>query len=117
MGVAYGSDTNRASEIALNILTAHPQVLSDPLPSVTFESFGDSTLNLILRAYLPNLESRLQSIHELHTAIHEEFNKAGIEIAFPQRDVHIYSGNKSLTETILNLDSQEAETSEKTEKS
>ncbi|WP_299469765.1 mechanosensitive ion channel domain-containing protein, partial [uncultured Gimesia sp.] len=103
VGVAYGTDTNRASALALKILTDHPQVLSDPPASITFESFGDSTLNLTLRAYLPNLESRLQVIHDLHTSIHEQFNKAEIEIAFPQRDVHLYTGNKSLTETILNL--------------
>jgi len=107
VGVAYGTDTNQASNLALKILTDHPQVLVDPPPSITFESFGDSTLNLSLRAYLPNLEGRLLVIHELHTLIHEQFNKAGIEIAFPQRDVHLYTGNKTLTETILNVDPAE----------
>ncbi len=108
VGVAYGTDTTRASAIALKILTENTLVLADPPPSITFESFGDSTLNLTLRAYLPSLETRLQVIHELHTSIHEQFNKANIEIAFPQRDVHIYSGNKALAETILNLDPADA---------
>ncbi|MAX38171.1 mechanosensitive ion channel domain-containing protein [Gimesia sp.] len=95
VGVAYGSDTNYASDIALKILTDHPLVLEDPPPSITFESFGDSTLNLILRAYLPDLDKRLVVIHEIHTAIHEQYAKAGIEIAFPQRDIHLYYENKS----------------------
>ncbi|MCA9017535.1 MAG: mechanosensitive ion channel, partial [Planctomycetaceae bacterium] len=67
VGVAYGTDTNKATDLAMKILTSHPLVLADPVPSITFESFGDSTLDLILRAYLPDLENRLQVIHELHT--------------------------------------------------
>ncbi len=109
IGVAYGTDTNKASDLALKIVTDHPFILTDPPASITFESFGDSTLNLLVRAYLPNLENRLSVIHELHTEIHDQFNKAGIEIAFPQRDVHVYSGNKSLTDTVLNMNISEPE--------
>ncbi|QDT28051.1 putative MscS family protein.1 precursor [Gimesia panareensis] len=94
VGVAYGTDTNEATDLAMKILKEHPMILEDPAPSITFESFGDSTLNLILRAYLPDLENRLLSIHQIHTSIHEQFNAAGIEIAFPQRDVHLYYGDK-----------------------
>ena len=64
---------------------------------ITFESFGDSSLSFVLRAYLPNMENRLKVIHELHTRIDDEFRKAGIEIAFPQRDLHI----RSLPETLV----------------
>lgn len=108
VGVAYGTDTNKVSDLALKILNDHPLILSNPQPSITFESFGESVLNLNLRAYLPNLENRLTVIHELHTSIHEQFNKAGIEIAFPQQDVHLYTGNASLSETILNMNSTES---------
>ena len=94
VGVAYGTDTNQATDLAMKILMDHPQVLEDPAPSITFESFGDSTLNLILRAYLPDLDNRLLAIHQIHTAIHEQFNAADIEIAFPQRDVHLFYGDK-----------------------
>jgi potassium efflux system protein len=45
----------------------------------------------VVRCYLPRIENRLQTIHELHTAIDQAFREAGIEIAFPQRDVHIRS--------------------------
>ena len=58
-------------------------------PSATFEGFGDNSLNLVLRAFLPSLENRLQVIHEQHTAIDQSFRKANLEIAFPQRDLHI----------------------------
>ena len=61
------------------------------LKSQTFEGFGDNSLNFVLRAFLPSLENRLQVIHELHTAIDQAFRQENIEIAFPQRDLHIRS--------------------------
>ncbi|QDV51392.1 mechanosensitive ion channel domain-containing protein [Gimesia fumaroli] len=117
VGVAYGTDTNQATDLAMKIITNHKRVLSDPIPSITFESFGDSTLDLTIRAYLPDLENRLLVIHELHTTIHEEFNKAGIEIAFPQRDVHLFYGDKTLEQTTLNLNPGSADTLDKPEQS
>lgn len=115
VGVAYGTDTNKATDLTMKILVNHPLVLSDPAPSITFEAFGDSTLNLTLRAYLPNLENRLQVIHQLHTSIHEEFNKEAIEIAFPQRDVHLFYGDQSLQQTPLNLNPEPGNSQNKPE--
>lgn len=91
VGVAYGSDTDQACKLLRQVVEEHPETLDDPAAMITFESFGDSTLNLTVRCYLPNLEKRLLTIHELHTAINQRFNEAGIEIAFPQRDLHIRS--------------------------
>ena len=92
VGIAYGSDTERAHEILLKVISGHPEVMDDPSPLVTFEEFGDSSLNFVVRCYLPKLDNRLMTIHELHMAIDQEFRKAEIEIAFPQRDVHIRTG-------------------------
>lgn len=92
VGVAYGSDTEKARQLIEQVLRGHPEILDDPAPLVTFEGFGDSTLDLVVRCYLAKLDNRLQTIHELHTAIDQAFRKAEIEIAFPQRDIHIRSG-------------------------
>ncbi|MBA2117156.1 mechanosensitive ion channel domain-containing protein [Bremerella alba] len=89
VGVAYGTDTEAARKILLEIAEENQYLLKDPGPNATFEGFGDSTLNLVLRAYLPNLENRLMVITDLHTAIDRAFRDAKIEIAFPQRDLHI----------------------------
>lgn len=89
VGVAYGSDTERAREILENVAKDHPMTLDDPAPVATFEGFGDSTLNMVLRTYLPTLDNRLEVIHQLHTTIDRAFRAEGIEIAFPQRDLHI----------------------------
>ena len=91
VGVAYGSDTVKARELLGKIARENGNVLEDPAPLITFEAFGDSTLNLVLRAYIPSMDNRLKTITELHEAIDREFKAAGIEIAFPQRDLHIRS--------------------------
>ncbi len=95
VGLAYGSDTERARELLLQAANDHPAVLKDPPSMATFEGFGDNSLNLVLRTFLPSLENRLQVVHEIHTAIDQSFRKAGIEIAFPQRDLHIRSMAKN----------------------
>ncbi len=89
VGLAYGSDTEKARELLLQAANDHPSVLKDPASIASFEGFGDNSLNLVLRTFLPSLENRLQVISELHTAIDLAFRQAGLEIAFPQRDLHI----------------------------
>ena len=96
MGVAYGSDTAKALELLKECCAEHPLVMTDPAPLATFEGFGDSTLNLILRCYLPNLENRLPVTSELHAAIDAKFRAHDIEIAFPQRDLHVRSVPRGL---------------------
>lgn len=100
VGVAYGTDTEKACELLRKICREHDAIKNDPAPIVTFEGFGDSTLNLVLRCYLADLDNRLLTIHELHTEINKQYFQAGIEIAFPQRDLHLRSLPKGLLETL-----------------
>jgi potassium efflux system protein len=93
VGVAYGSDTETAQQILLDVANEHPQILEDPAPMTSFEKFGDSSLELVLRAYLPDLDHRIRTITELHSEINRRFAEAGIEIAFPQHDVHLRNGD------------------------
>jgi potassium-dependent mechanosensitive channel len=87
VGVAYDTDSRTACGIIREICQANPDVLADPAPLITFEEFGDSALTLTMRLYLGSLDRRLDVINDIHTAIHERFRAAGIEIAFPQIDV------------------------------
>ena len=91
VGVAYDSDAEKAQQILLNVANDHPRILDDPAPIASFDQFGDSSLNLVLRAYLPDLNHRISTITELHTENKKRFEAAGIEIPFPQRDVHLRS--------------------------
>lgn len=91
VGVSYSEDTEKVTELLRKIATEHPGILRTPAPTVLFAGFGDSTLNFELRTFLPNLENIVATRHQLHTRIIKEFRAAGIEIAFPQRDLHIRS--------------------------
>ncbi len=89
VGVAYGSDVDRAMQIIESAALDNERVLADPQPFVTFESFGDSSLLIKLRCFVGSVDHRLSVISELHSAINRRLNEAGIEIAFPQMDVHL----------------------------
>ncbi|KAA1262281.1 Miniconductance mechanosensitive channel MscM precursor [Rubripirellula obstinata] len=88
VGVAYGTDPNQVRQILSDVVTSHPDVLQDPPPLINFETFGDSSLNFVVRFFLPKLDNRIEVTHQVNTAIAEAFAKADISIPFPQRDVH-----------------------------
>ncbi len=88
VGVAYGSDVQRAMALLDEAAREHEKVLDDPPPSVVFDCFGDNSLNLTLRCFVGAQDDRLPVLTELHEAINQKFNEAGIVISFPQRDVH-----------------------------
>jgi potassium efflux system protein len=89
VGVAYGSDTQATEKLLLKIARENLMVMSQPEPSAFFLGFGDNSLNFELRVFVQGLENRLPVIHHLHLAIEREFRNAGINIAFPQRDIHL----------------------------
>ena len=89
VGVAYGSDIQQAKSVMLEVAGSTECIMVDPKPSVTFESFGDNALILVLRCFVESLDNRLGIISNLHEEINRKFNDAGINIAFPQRDLHL----------------------------
>ncbi|MHC4127084.1 MAG: mechanosensitive ion channel domain-containing protein [Planctomycetota bacterium] len=89
VGVAYGSDTEKATQLLLEAAHDCPHVLGDPPPRALFLGFGESALELDLRVFIPSIDHFLATKHELHEAIDKAFRDAGIEIAFPQRDIHV----------------------------
>ncbi|GAL30693.1 potassium efflux system KefA protein [Vibrio variabilis] len=89
IGVAYGSDIEKVESILYEIATSHPLVLEEPSPSVFFLAFGASSLDFELRVYITAIDHRLSTIHIINKDIDRRFNENGIEIAFPQMDLHI----------------------------
>lgn len=87
VGIAYGSDVRQAMALVEAVARSHPNVLAEPEPVVSFDSFGDNALLLTLRCYVA--EERLRVATELRLAINEQLAAAGIDIAFPQRDLHV----------------------------
>ncbi len=89
VGVAYGSNVDKALALMQEAAEEHEHVLDDPQPLTSFEGFGDNSLTLLLRAYLGSIDVRVPTTTELHRAINQKFAEAGIVISFPQRDVHL----------------------------
>ncbi len=96
VGIAYGSDTAQAERILYQIAQEQEYVLDDPAPQVFFLSFGEHSLEFELRVYIPAIEHLLGVKHALCFNIDQAFRKAGIEIALPQRDLHIRSIDQAL---------------------
>jgi small-conductance mechanosensitive channel len=91
VGVAYGSDVARVMGILMSCANEHEQVLKEPAPQVLFLEFGDSALNFELRVWISDFNNRRMVQSELNQAIDIRFRRAGIEIPFPQTDLHLRS--------------------------
>jgi potassium efflux system protein len=100
VGIAYGSDTALAQRVLLDAVRANPRVMTDPPPLVLFTRFGDSALEFELRTYVRSLQDLVPVRHELHMAIDQALREAGIEIPFPQRDLHLRSVSAQAAQAI-----------------
>ena len=89
IGVAYGSDVIAVRDLLLKIAQEENDVMETPEPKVFFMNHGDSSLDFEVRVFISNPRKRFRVRHELNLAINIAFNEAGIEIPFPQRDIHI----------------------------
>ena len=89
VGVAYGSDLKKVRDIMLKAANEHPLTSESIPPDVVLLSFRDSSLNVRLAARTDDYRNAWAMQCELRETIYEEFNKAGIEIPFPQRVVHM----------------------------
>ena len=91
VGISYSSDVNLAHRVMEETLRNLPLVLDEPEPKVYFMGFGDSSLDFSLRVYSRELEDRLPLTHAVHKEILAALRRHGIEIPFPQRDLHVRS--------------------------
>lgn len=96
VGIAYGSDCEKASEIMIQAATENNRVLKNPAPKTWFREFGDSSLNFMLLCWIPNAVEKFDVISELNHAIDKGFRENGIEIPFPQRDLHLRSAEATV---------------------
>ncbi len=91
VGVSYNSDPEQVREILLKCAHEHPLVVAYPEPFVVWNDFGASSLDFELRAFLNDISKGLQVRTDLRFTIFKALAEAGIEIPFPQTDVHIKS--------------------------
>ncbi len=89
VGVAYGSDLDAVTKALQDVAAAHPEVLKDPAPEIRFLEFGDSSLNFTLLLWIDDPRHQFVVRSQINYAIDEAFRKKGIQIPFPQRDLHL----------------------------
>lgn len=92
VGVAYGSDTELVKNVLLKAAMEHEKVAQEPAPEVWFKDFGDSALIFELLFYSENIFRIEFTKSDLRYTVDTAFRKNGIQIPFPQRDLHIRSG-------------------------
>ena len=89
VGVAYGSDPAQVLRLLEGAAANLPEVQKAPPPRALFAGFGDSSLDFRLFAWVESIDIGLQAQNSLRMAILRALDEAGIEIPFPQRDLHI----------------------------
>ena len=92
IGIAYKSDLNKAKTLALSAATSIDRILKVPEPKCLVMEYGDSTVNLELRIWIGDPKNGIGNVKDaVLMAVWDSFHANGIEIAFPQRDLHIKS--------------------------
>ena len=91
VGVSYESDIDAVLKALKEVADAHRDVLQIPKPDILLSDFGDSSWNMLLRVWLRSPDRYYNIRSELNIAIVRKFREYGIEIPFPQRDLHVRS--------------------------
>jgi len=91
VGVAYGSDPHRVLALLAEVAGSTPGVTAEPAPAIVFVGFGSSSLDFAVRAWTNNFSDWVVTKSALTVRIHDALKDAGIEIPFPQNDLHLRS--------------------------
>ena len=89
VGVAYGSDLDVVEDLLLGIAKANKQVVRNPAPRVRLRTFGDSSVDFQLLLWVNDPREKGLQTHNILKAIYKAFEKEGISIPFPQRELYI----------------------------
>ena len=89
VGIGYGDSPAKAREVLLGLARGQGKVLAEPAPEVLVSGLAESSVELVLRAWVATPDY-VAVRSDLLEAIHREFGRAGVSIPFPQRDLHVY---------------------------
>ena len=106
VGVVYGSDVEMVMEKLLACAKANEKISGSPPPRVLFQNFGRASLEFELWVYVMAAETRLTVQSELHQEIDRSFREAGIEIAYPQLDLHLRSVDEKAVMRVRGTDGE-----------
>jgi small-conductance mechanosensitive channel len=91
VGVAYGSDIDKVREVLLDVAANSKYLLKEPAPRVRFREFLDSSLKFQLLGWIEVPVLRGRALDELNCAVYKAFAANGINIPYPQTDVHVHT--------------------------
>lgn len=91
VGITYDSNAELAHSLLMQLARENPWVMKDPEPMAVMTGLGESALNFELRVFIATRDQHPALVHSLNTSIAKRFQEHGIEIAYPQRDLHIRS--------------------------
>lgn len=109
VGVAYGTEPEKVLELLRSVANANEDILIDPPPRALFLAFGESSLDFELRAWTENSDNWVTIRSDLVTAVSNALFDAGIEIPFPQRDLHVRNVDSGIAKDTSEKDSPLAE--------
>jgi small-conductance mechanosensitive channel len=89
IGIAYDADIDKTKDIILDVANSTEWIAKDPPPKVMVRNFGDSSVDLQLRVWIDDARKRMDTISYITDKVKTEFDKAGIEIPYPKRDITI----------------------------
>jgi len=100
VGVKYGTDPKAVLEVLIEAAKKHEDVLDEPQPVALFVGFGDSSLDFLLRFWTAQFDRWLRVSSQVAVAVNDDLAAAGIEIPFPQRDLHLKSMEESVQQAL-----------------
>lgn len=89
IGIGYGDDLNKAKQIMIDLIKADERILEEPEPQVMVANLGESSVDFAVRPWVKSADFWITKC-DLTQKIKERFDKEGINIPFPQRDVHLF---------------------------
>jgi small conductance mechanosensitive channel len=93
MGIGYDDDIKKAKEVLERVVGENKRVLKSPAPKIAVSELADSSVNFVVRPWVKT-DDYWDTYFELTEAIKIAFDKEGISIPYPQRDVHLYNETK-----------------------
>lgn len=101
LGVAYGSDVTRVMQLLQETTRVTPGIADEPAPAVLFTGFGASSLDFAIRAWTHQFDDWSTIRSDLMGRLHAALDDAGIEIPFPQQDVHVRTVSEQVLASLL----------------
>ncbi|MBR9867276.1 MAG: mechanosensitive ion channel [Oceanospirillales bacterium] len=100
IGISYSASPDRAIELIRQQLDANPAIVQDPAPQVGIADFGDSSVNIAYRYWVPTRQ-QFELQFQINGAVYTAFREAGVEIPFPQREVTLKTAQPENEPTLL----------------